>query len=473
MQEVVGLPAGVSLMHGGFGSHGAGRASGSDTAVEAEIATLTEALERRKVDFMAADGGSTDAGPYYLGSGESMTHREGIKQSLGAVLPIAVGSGTPLIIGSCAMAGTRSGLDLFKELVLEVAKEQDLHFTLGLMDSELDKEFVERKRVDGRIHALPRVGDLTAEDIEQASHIVAMQGTEPIIDMLNKGADVVLCGRQSDAGMFAAVPIMKGMPLAQSWHMAKVIDHGFTNVEPVPGVDTSVYGIAREDSFSVEATDPRGRVDRMRVAHAAVYENNNPFQMYEPPGMLDITNAKFIQAAPDRVDVTGSEFVTRDYTVKIEGATLVGYRSVSIAGVRDPDLIGQIDSFIEICRERVHAQAATQGIDPGSYELLFRIYGENGVMVAREPKGRPEGHEICIIAEAVAPSQEIANALMNMAHYHLLHYDYPGRKHTTGNMAFPYSPSDIACGQVYRFSVWHVMELDNPLESCSIEIQKI
>ncbi|MGD0781559.1 MAG: 3-methylaspartate ammonia-lyase, partial [Candidatus Aminicenantales bacterium] len=39
----------------------------------------------------------------------------------------------------------------------------------------------------------------------------------------------------------------------------------------------------------------------------------------------------------------------------------------------------------------------------------------------------------------------------------LLHYGYPGRISTAGNLAFPFSPSDVRMGPVFEFSVYHLM----------------
>ena len=458
MTEVIGMPAvGVSFMHAGGGND--------------EV--LLAALEDRTPDFIAGDAGSTDAGPAFLGSGKGMTHRSGLKKAFETILPIVVSRKIPLIVGSCGMAGTREHLDEFRDIVEEVAREQGLHFNLGLIDSEQDKSALKASLRAGRISPLGPVPELTEDDIDRATHIVGMQGTEPVIDALNRGADVVLAGRISDSAMFAAVPIMRGIPLAQAWHMAKVIDHGFTNVEPVEGVRTSVFGIVGDDYFRVEATDPRGQVNAMRVAHATVYENNSPFHLLEPPGVLDISSCNFEQDDPRTVTVTGSEFVSKPYTIKLEGAERVGYRTITIGGIRDPELITQVDSFLASCTERVVQMASAQGISEDDYQFFFRVYGKDAVMQKWEPEGGTDAHEVAVIGEAVAETQEIANALINMAHVMLLHSDYPGRLHTTGNVAFPYSPSDIECDAAYQFNVWHVLELDDPLEACSVDVVEL
>src|SRR3546814_21137055 len=73
------------------------------------------------------------------------------------------------------------------------------------------------------------------------------------------------------------------------------------------------------------------------------------------------------------------------YTVKIEGVELAGYRALTICGTRDPLLIGRFDDWIETVRQEVETKAANFGVEPSEYELMFHVYGRNGVMAEREP----------------------------------------------------------------------------------------
>ena len=77
------------------------------------------------------------------------------------------------------------------------------------------------------------------------------------------------------------------------------------------------------------------------------------------------------------------------------------------------------------------------------------------------------------MAEVIAADQETANDVLAITRPNLLHVDFPGRLCKEGNMAFPFSPSDLECGPVYRFSVFHVVEPDDPLGMFDIEIQNL
>ena len=64
----------------------------------------------------------------------------------------------------------------------------------------------------------------------------------------------------------------------------------------------------------------------------------------------------------------------------------------------------------------------------------------------------------------VADTQEHANAVCSVARSTLLHYGYPGRIATAGNLAFPFSPSDVKVGPVFVFSVYGLLKGEDPLD---------
>lgn len=83
------------------------------------------------------------------------------------------------------------------------------------------------------------------------------------------------------------------------------------------------------------------------------------------------------------------------------------------------------------------------------------------------------GHEICVMFEAIGKTQEIANTVCASMRSTLLHYGYPGRKSTAGNLAFPFAPSDVPFGPVYRFSVYHLMEIPDPKEPFPVQCMEL
>jgi hypothetical protein len=112
------------------------------------------------------------------------------------------------------------------DIVHEIAREQDLHFNLAVIHSELSPEVVRRHLRDGRSRALPPSAPLSDADIDAATHIVGMMGVEPIQQALTSGAQIVVAGRSSDTSIFAALPLLEEVsfddkptqiPKAMSW----------------------------------------------------------------------------------------------------------------------------------------------------------------------------------------------------------------------------------------------------------------
>ncbi len=92
-------------------------------------------------------------------------------------------------------------------------------------------------------------------------------------------------------------------------------------------------------------------------------------------------------------------------------------------------------------------------------------------MGASEPRrGTEMPHEIGLIVEVVAPTQELADAICAFARATLLHYGYPGRKATAGNLAFPFAPCDVPLGPVYRFNVYHLLRVEDACALFPLEV---
>ena len=418
-----------------------------------------EAGMAAKPDVIAIDAGSTDPGPYYLGSGKSFTHAAAVKRDLSYLLPAAVDAGIPLIIGTAGGAGADVHVSWCRSLLMETAEEYGVHFDLAVIRAEVDKQRVLDAIDAGKMKPLARQLPVSRESVERATRIVAQMGVEPIIKALQEGAGVVLAGRAYDPAVFAALPILRGFPDGLAIHMGKILECGAIAAEPGSGRDCAL-GILRHDSFEIRALSPQRRFTAASAAAHTLYEKSDPLWLPGPGGVLDVRNCAF-DDVPGGVRVSGSRHArSTPYTLKLEGAERVGFRTVSIAGVRDPIMISQIDHVIDETRRQVFDDV---GAAADTAFLDFKVYGKNGVMGAQEPVDTA-AHELGIIIEAVAESQDKADLICSLARSTMLHYGYPGRIATAGNLAFPFSPSDLRGGEVYRFCVYHLMEVDDPCE---------
>lgn len=425
----------------------------------------------RKPNMIGVDGGSTDPGPFYLGSGKCLNSRISMKRDLRLMLKAARSADIPLVVGSCGGAGASPHLDAVSGIVREIAQEEGLSFRLALIRSDQGKADVRRWNGEKRLRPLRNVPELTDDAIDASANIVGMMGPEPFVKALDAGAQVVLAGRSSDPAPWAACAMRSQLPPAPAWYAGKMLECGATASWP-KGHDCLITTV-RRDGVEVEATNPIRRCTPFSVANHSLHENASPCHHVEPGGLLDTSDCSF-EALNDRaVFVSGMKWEQRPYSVKLEGAALAGYRAITICGTRDPGLIGIIDDYLASVRENVASKAADFGIPPESYTLIFRQYGRNGVMSEREPDLGHMPHEIGLLVEVVAPTQDEANAVLSIARVNTLHVDFPGRLCKEGNMAFPFSPSDIQTGPAYRFSVFHVLEDADPIAMFPIEYHEV
>jgi hypothetical protein len=292
-------------------------------------------------------------------------------------------------------------------------------------------------------------------------------GIQPFIAARKGGAQVILAGRAYDPAVFSSLAVAEGCNMGLATHLGKILECAAICAIPGSGSDC-MFGYIGPDYFRVEALNPERKCTTVSVAAHTLYEKSDPRILPGPGGYLDLTETRFEQETPEIVRVTGSKFIEGDtYFVKLEGARRVGYRTISIAGTRDPVMMQKIDDIIAGVKSRVADNFRDRKL---SYNLNFIVYGRDGVMGALEPlRLNPQSHEFGIIIEAVAGTQELANTICATARSTMLHYGYEGRRATAGNLAFPYSPSDFKAGEVYAFSVYHLLQVDDPAAPFPIE----
>ena len=410
-----------------------------------------------KVDYVGVDAGSTDPGPYYLGSGKSFTDRGAVKRDLALALPKALEMGAPLIIGTAGGAGSKEHTDWLIEIIEEIASEAELSFTLGRIYSDVSREYVLEKLRSGKIIDMSSEFALDEGNIEASERIVSQIGIAPIIDLLSKGVDVIVSGRACDTAIYAAPAIYEGYDPALSFHMAKIMECGAMCCEPVAAADV-MQAYIEKDYFDLRPAAPTRKCLVERAAAHTMYEQTNPYKIYEPDGEIDLSESEFLQIDERTVRIKGAKFFEAEKkTLKLEGVKCVGYRTVCIAGIYDPMTIERIDYIEDVVREFV---AKNSGIPQENYTLCFRKYGS------------PDS-SLCVIIDCVGKDQNTADTICSLARSRMLHTDYPGRKSSAGNLAFPFSPSDIHVGAVYEFSVFHLAVVDSLSETAEIEIMEV
>lgn len=428
-----------------------------------------EAGLARDPHVIAVDAGSTDPGPHYLGSGTSFVDRDAVARDLRLILRAAVARRIPVLIGTAGGSGAAPHLGWTYDIIRSVAAAEGLRFRLALISADVPRARLSAALAAGELVPLGPAPAATPEAIAATTYPVAQMGTEPFVAALGAGAEVVLAGRAYDPAVFAAVPIRAGFDAGLALHLGKILECAAIAATPGSGADC-MLGTVRSDHVEVEPLAPQRVCTVTSVAAHTLYEKSDPYLLPGPGGVLDLRSTTFTQVTPRAVRIAGTVLRRTPYAVKVEGAAPAGYRTIAIAGIRDPVLIGQIDAVVAAVRAEV---AANLGVDSSAYTLSVRMYGKNAVMGQREPYVGPPAHELGLVIEAVAPTQRLASQVCGAARSTLLHIGYPGRISTAGNLAFPFSPSDLDMGAVHRFSLHHLLPVSDPLELFPIRVEQV
>ncbi|SFO67119.1 MULTISPECIES: acyclic terpene utilization AtuA family protein [Actinomadura] len=410
-------------------------------------------------DVITVDGGSTDSGPYYLGSGTAKTAPAAVRRDLRILLRASAAAGIPLLIGSCGTSGTDSGVDWVAGMVDEVMAEEGLSLKVTRIYSEQSAATLKERLDAGRIHPLPPLGDLDAGTLESCSHIVGVMGHEPFAAALEAGAQVVLGGRATDTAVAACVPIMRGMPDGPAWHAAKIVEcGGQCTTNPKSG---GVIAWVDEDGFEIEPLDEDNACTPTSVAAHMLYETADPFELREPRGTLDVSAATYVPVDDRRVRVEGSRFHVADQiTIKLEGARPAGYETISFVAIRDPLIVARIDEWAGFMRRILTGRVEeTLGLRPDEYAFDLRLYGHDAVLGALETE-RSATHEVAVMLRVRASDQATATAVAKVANPLMLHLPLPDMSYLP-SFAFATSPAEMERGATYEFVLNHVVDVDD------------
>lgn len=424
-----------------------------------------------KPDVIACDAGSTDGGPHYLATGTSMFGRASTVRDMTLLLQAAGEAKVPLIFGSAGTGGGDQNLAWARDCLREAAVRAGRRFRLATIASEQRPDEVADAMRAGRVRALPAAPNVREEDVRTCDPVVAMMGTAPIRRALDDGAEVILAGRASDAALFAAVPLARGVAPGPAWHAAKVLECGAAAVTHRT-VPDGMFAWLEEDAFTVAPPHDSYRCTPQSVAAHALYENADPYRLTEPSGVVDLREAHY-EAVDDRsVRVYGTRFEqAAETTYKLEGVRLRGYRSLVLGAVRDPFIVRRLDDWLGEVRATAERRLADAHPDV-TFELVIREYGRRGVLGAREPQA--EGaHEVLLAFEVTAEEATTAHAMANDVRHIALHHPIPEWHGLITALAHPHSPGVLDVGPAYEFALHHVLQVDDPLAPFRTRMEEV
>ena len=177
---------------------------------------------------------------------------------------------------------------------------------------------------------------------DRLTHAAVYTGCEGIVEALDRGADIVVCGRVTDIALYLGPLVHEFGWSLDDWErlgMATVVAHaiecggqatgglyggGWADVD---GLETLGYPIAEvsEDGTAVLTKTPGsgGEVSIGTVSEQLVYEILDPGSYLTADVTADFTGVTLEEVGPDRVRITGGTGRDRPATLKVN----MGYRA--------------------------------------------------------------------------------------------------------------------------------------------------
>ena len=419
-------------------------------------------------DLIAIDGGSTDSGPYYLGTGTSKYSRSATKSDWAELMAARAQANIPLLIGTAGTCGADSAVEWMLDITKEIAAERGESLKIATLKSGQTSETIVSAYETGAIHALDAAPHLNATIISDCTNIVALAGIEQIQAALETGADIIIAGRATDTAVIAALPIAKGCHAGAAWHGAKIAECGaLATTNPNSGVIMMQFD---EAGFTITPMAEDAKATPYTVSAHMLYENSDPYILYEPGGYLDVRGADYHSVGSNAVRVEGSQWQdTTPYTVKLEGARLAGYQTCSLVMVRDAHYTAHIDDWIDALEQAFARKAAKN--DLSHVELELRVIGRDATLGGLETHDSADG-EVCVMAIFTSSTQASANEAAKLLNPDLLHLPLTENE-PMPTFAFPFSPPEMNRGALYEFCLHHTAMLDDPMAWFRLDVVEV
>jgi hypothetical protein len=424
-------------------------------------------------DFIGADSGSVDGGPNALAGVAPGWPDANYRRDLTLLMQGAARNGIPLLIGSCATSGRDWGVDWFAGMCRDIQPSIGRKLRVAKIYGELPPDYVVDKLRAGKLHALDAAPPYDEDVIRRSVRIVGVMGAEQFQAALDMGADVVLGGRATDTGIFASIPLARGMDPGLAWHAGKIAECGTSAAEPRRRLD--VLHIAMEkDSFVVQPLADDVRCTPFSVASLQLHEVADPFTMVEPGWTTDLRNVRYEPVSDRAVRVSGATSVRTPYTVKLEGVESAGFQRMFMFGIRDESFLHNLDAWMDFIDGDITTRCE-ELLGPGGRDRVqvhIRVYGRDGIMGPREPIKQFEGHEAFFVVDVTGPDPHTTETATGVIWYAFMHAKNPGWR-GGATVAWPFSKAVFDIGEVYQFNAHHVIDVDDPLEPFRIEIEEI
>ena len=250
----------------------------------------------------------------------------------------------------------------------------------------------------------------------------AYLGAAPIVDALAEGAQIVVTGRVADPSLFLAPMVHEfgwdlldhervgaGSAIGHLMECGAQVTGGYfadPGLKDVPEPWNLAFPIAEVDAeggvtlSKVEGTG--GMISLQTVKEQMLYEVHDPANYITPDVVVDFTQARIEQLAPDRVRVTGLTGKPRTPTLKVSMGCTEGFIGEDMFFYAGPGALRRAQLARRILEERLRI------VKLDAEEVRIDFLGLNAVHGAATPADAPEPYEVAVRVAARTRSREEA-----------------------------------------------------------------
>lgn len=232
-------------------------------------------------------------------------------------------------------------------------------------------------RVDELLAAGHQLGNMDtgrplADVRDRLQSVNAYLGAAPVVNALDRGADIVITGRVTDTGLTLG-PMMHAFGWSpDAWDLlaagtvaGHTIECGaqcsggncLIDWERVPDLANVGYPIVeahRDGSFEItKHPGTGGRITIAGVTEQLVYEMGDPTQYITPDCVADFTTIQLRQVGKDRVRFSGIRGRPATDKLKVSAAYFYGYKAIGTLVYTWPDALKKARAADRVLRQRL------------------------------------------------------------------------------------------------------------------------
>ena len=260
------------------------------------------------------------------------------------------------------------------EAVVEAVERQNLggRVKIGVVTGDDILDRLEELESHGHPLSNMDTGEPLASVRDRVQSANVYIGAWPVVEALERGADVVITGRVTDTGLTLAPMLHEFGWAPDDWdRLAAGTIAGHINEcgaqctggnclvdwQHIPNMADPGYPIvdaAPDGSFHVtKHPGTGGRVTVASVTEQLLYEMGDPTNYITPDGIVDFTTIQLEQAGEDNVKVSGVRGRPATDSLKVSISYLYGFKAVGTLVYAWPDAYEKAKAADRILRERL------------------------------------------------------------------------------------------------------------------------